>query len=66
MFDRETKSWWQQFSGTGIVGVQTGRKLKKLPGWMKSWGAFSARNPIGLVMADPKPNRRYGQNPYAG
>jgi hypothetical protein len=66
MFDRETESWWQQFSGTGIVGVQTGRKLKKLPGWMESWGAFRARNPDGLVMAEPKSSRRYGQNPYAG
>jgi hypothetical protein len=66
MFDRETESWWQQFSGTGIVGVQTGRKLKKLPGWMESWGAFRARNPDGLVISEPKSSRRYGQNPYAG
>ena len=66
MFDRETESWWQQFNGTGIVGVQTGRKLKKLPGWMESWGAFKARNPNGLVMAEPKSNRHYCQNPYAG
>ncbi|MDA9789372.1 DUF3179 domain-containing protein [Amylibacter sp.] len=66
MFDRETESWWQQYSGTGIVGAQTGRKLKKLPGWMESWGAFKARNPDGLVMAEPKSSRRYGQNPYAG
>ncbi len=66
MFDRETESWWQQFSGTGIVGAQTGRKLKKLPGWMESWGEFKARNPDGLVMAEPKSSRRYGQNPYAG
>ena len=66
MFDRETESWWQQFTGEGIVGEQTGQKLKKLPGWMESWGDFKARNPNGLVMAQPASNRRYGRNPYAG
>jgi hypothetical protein len=66
MFDRETESWWQQFTGTGIVGDQTGSKLKKLPGWMESWGSFKIRNPKGLVMAEPKTNREYGRNPYAG
>lgn len=66
MFDRETESWWQQFTGTGIVGVQNGRQLKKLAGWMESWGEFKDRNPQGLVMAQPPANRRYGSNPYTG
>ncbi|MEM7437997.1 MAG: DUF3179 domain-containing protein [Pseudomonadota bacterium] len=66
MFDRETESWWQQFLGEGIVGQLTGRKLKKLPGWMESFDEFKARNPDGLVMAEPKFPRRYGVNPYRG
>jgi uncharacterized protein DUF3179 len=64
MFDRQTESWWQQFLGEAIVGEMTGAKLKKLPGWMESWADFKARNPDGLVMDQPKANRRYGSNPY--
>lgn len=66
MFDRETESWWQQFVGEAIVGTLTGTKLTQFPGWMESWGAFKTRNPNGLVMAQPRANRRYGTNPYGG
>lgn len=66
MFDRETESWWQQFTGEGIVGQKTGAKLTKLPGWMESLDEFKARNPDGLVMAEPDFRRRYGINPYRG
>jgi len=66
MFDRETESWWQQFLGKGIVGEMTGVELKRLPGWMESWGAFKTRNPGGLVMDQPNARRAYGTNPYAG
>ncbi|MCP5085190.1 MAG: DUF3179 domain-containing protein [Rhodobacteraceae bacterium] len=65
MFDRESESWWQQFSGKAIVGVLLGTKLKKLPGWMESWADFKARNPDGLVMDQPLANRAYGSNPYS-
>ncbi len=66
MYDRQTESWWQQALGEGIVGEMTGKTLVQLPGWMESWGAFRARNPDGLVMAEPGWPRRYGQNPYVG
>ena len=66
MYDRETESWWQQALGQGIVGELTGVKLKTLPSWMESWQEFSARNPDGLVMAEPAFNRAYGRNPYRG
>ena len=64
MYDRETESWWQQAVGEAIVGRMTGTTLKALPGWMESWGDFAARNPDGLVMAEPAANRPYGRNPY--
>lgn len=64
MYDRETESWWQQAEGIGIVGELTGRTLKQLPTWMESWAEFKARNPNGLVMAEPAYNRDYGSNPY--
>ncbi len=64
MYDRETESWWQQAIGEGIVGVMTGVELKQLPTWMESWAEFKARNPDGLVMAQPRYGRNYGRNPY--
>ncbi|MCI2393440.1 DUF3179 domain-containing protein [Aliiroseovarius sediminis] len=66
MYDRETESWWQQAIGEGIVGDHTGTQLTQLPAWMESWAEFTTRNPDGLVMAQPKAQRPYGQNPYAG
>ena len=64
MYDRGTESWWQQFTGEGIVGTYTGRKLDKIPGWMESWGDFKKRNPNGLVQDEPNARRQYGINPY--
>ena len=64
MFDRETESWWQQATGEGIVGDFTGAELTALPSWMESWSEFKARNPDGLVMAEPAYPRTYGRNPY--
>ncbi len=66
MYDRETQSWWQQAEGRGIVGRMNGVQLVQLPSWMESWAAFKARNPQGLVMAEPAFNRDYGRNPYRG
>ena len=64
MYDRETESWWQQAIGEAIVGDLTGTELDTLPSWMESWEMFLARNPDGLVMAEPNFSRRYGANPY--
>ncbi len=64
MYDRETQSWWQQAIGEAIVGDLTGIQLATLPTWMESWESFVARNPDGLVMAEPNFPRSYGSNPY--
>jgi len=67
MFDRQTDSWWQQFTGEGIVGDMTGKQLTQVVSWMESLGEFRARNPDGEVMAEPtNHNRMYGANPYTG
>lgn len=66
MYDRQTESWWQQAIGTGIVGKMTGTELTMLPTWLESWGEYKARNPDGLVMAEPDFPRSYGRNPYVG
>ncbi|MEL7213365.1 MAG: DUF3179 domain-containing protein [Pseudomonadota bacterium] len=64
MYDRETESWWQQAIGEAIVGDLTGAELVSLPSWMESYAEFIARNPDGLVMAEPNYRRDYGRNPY--
>ncbi|MGR3467691.1 MAG: DUF3179 domain-containing protein [Shimia sp.] len=65
MYDRETESWWQQAIGEAVIGELTGTELDTLPTWMESWAEYDARNPQGLVMAQPLGfNRPYGRNPY--
>jgi hypothetical protein len=67
MYDRQTGTWWQQFSGRAIVGHHTGDKLTFVPARLESWGEFQKRHPDGRVLVPRDPNARpYGQNPYAG
>jgi hypothetical protein len=67
MYDRQTESWWQQFTGEAIVGALTGLELKLVPARLESFADFKARHPDGklLVPNDPK-KRDYGRNPYVG
>ena len=67
MWDRQSETWWQQFTGEGIVGVLTGKRLKILPAVIVSWLDFKTANPTSLVLSrDTGFNRPYGSNPYAG
>jgi hypothetical protein len=67
MYDRQSESWWQQFTGTGIVGGMTGRELKVLPARVESLARFRARYPDGKVLVPNDPGfRPYGSNPYQG
>lgn len=67
MYDRQTESWWQQFLGEGIVGEQTGVKLRVFPSRLESWADFRERAPNGQVLVPNNPNMRpYGRNPYVG
>jgi hypothetical protein len=67
MYDRQTESWWQQFTGKGIVGHYAGTDLKKVASAIVSFADFMAAHPTGLVLSRetgyPRP---YGRNPYAG
>ena len=65
MWDRQTESWWQQFSGDAIVGSYTGSSLKMLPSRVIAFEEFRRRRPDGLVLIPENPgSRRYGHNPY--
>ena len=67
MYDRQTESWWQQFTGTGIVGELNGKMLKILPARVESFALFRKRHADGRVLVPGNPSlRRYGMNPYRG
>jgi hypothetical protein len=66
MYDRQTESWWQQFTGQGLVGQHAGTQLVFVPMRLESYARFKARHPAGEVMLPPGSARPYGRNPYAG
>ena len=67
MYDRQTHSWWQQFTGEGIVGEHAGRMLEYLPVSIVSFADFKRAHPDGKVLSrDTGFERQYGRNPYAG
>jgi len=67
MYDRQTETWWQQFTGEGIVGEHAGEQLTFLPSQVLSFADFAERYPDGQVLEIPSAfNRSYGANPYTG
>jgi hypothetical protein len=67
MYDRQTESWWQQFTGEAIVGTMTGHRLRLIPSRLESFERFRQRVPQGQVLVPSNPNaRNYGRNPYVG
>lgn len=67
MYDRQTESWWQQFSGNAIIGELTGAKLEMLPSTIVPFSQFAQRHPKGSVLVPSNPrSRNYGSNPYVG
>lgn len=67
MWDDQTQSWWQQFTGEGIVGQYAGEMLTMLPSQVVGFGQFAAQYPEGQVLSrQTGTGRDYGRNPYAG
>ncbi len=67
MWDRQTESWWQQFSGEALVGELMGKQLEILPSQTLSWEDFRQKFPEGDVLSrDTGFDRDYGRNPYEG
>lgn len=67
MYDRQSETWWQQFTGEGIVGTHAGKALKMLPSRVVSFADFKTLHPRADVLARPEPAiRAYGRNPYEG
>ena len=67
MFDRQTDSWWQQFTGEGIVGTYTGTTLELIPSQVVGFAQFVEAFPDAEVLSrETGASRSYGRNPYAG
>ena len=67
MYDRQTESWWQQFTGNAIIGDLVGTKLKRLTGNIVAFEDFVKAYPDGDVLSrETGHSRPYGENPYRG
>ena len=67
MYDLETESWWQQFTGEAIIGELSGETMKILPARLESLQRFRERAPGGQVLVpNDEGARPYGASPYVG
>jgi hypothetical protein len=67
MYDRQSESWWQQFSGKAIVGSFVGSELERIPSSIVSFESFHKGFPQGQVLSrNTGFDRPYGRNPYSG
>ena len=67
MYDRQTESWWQQFTGDAIVGEYSGTFLTPISSQIASFSEFNENYPAGLVLSqDTGFRRHYGKTPYPG
>ena len=72
MYDRQTESWWQQFTGEAIVGEMTGETLTSIPSRLESFANFKRRaaevdaDSGWVLVPNDETMRAYGANPYAG
>jgi len=67
MYDRQTESWWQQFTGEALIGSYTGTQLEELTSQIVSFNTFYTQYPDGQVLSRKTGfSRQYGKNPYRG
>lgn len=67
MYDRQTQSWWQQFTGECLAGKLAGLKLQIVSSEVLSYLDFQTSYPGGQIMStDTGYHYAYGTNPYQG
>ncbi|NNF56914.1 MAG: DUF3179 domain-containing protein [Rhodothermaceae bacterium] len=67
MFDRQTETLWQQFTGEALVGDLVGITLDVLPAQIVSFAQAREAHPEAPVLSRETGHQRpYGTNPYAG
>ncbi|MFQ3648176.1 MAG: DUF3179 domain-containing protein [Anaerolineae bacterium] len=68
LWDDQTQSWWQQLTGTALVGALHGTVLEVIPSRLVGFAQFQQRFPEGYVLVGDAelPPMSYGRNPYIG
>ena len=67
MFDRQTETLWQQYTGEALVGDLVGTALTVLPAQIVSFAQARAAAPDAPVLSrETGHDRDYGRNPYVG
>jgi len=67
MYDRQSETWWQQFTGRGIIGKYNEVKLTQLASQIVSFDTFRNTYPEGKILnRETGHSRQYGNNPYSG
>ena len=67
MYDRQSESWWQQFTGQAIVGEKAGTVLDRIPAVIVAFEDFREAYPRSPVLSRRTGyHRSYGNNPYRG
>ena len=68
MWDRQTETWWQQFTGEALVGKLAGARLDLLPSALISYEDFIESYPGGYILSKEtgfgRQEEMYGTNPY--
>jgi hypothetical protein len=54
MYDRGTKSLWVHTTGQCVKGKLKGKQLEFIPSTVTSWGVWSARHPLTVVLEGRK------------
>lgn len=67
MYDRQTESLWQQFTGSGIVGDMSNKTLQQIPSLIVSFKDVYTNYPNTKILSKKTGYyRNYGKNPYVG
>lgn len=67
MYDRQTESWWQQFTGEALVGQLAGDVLTRLDTEIVAFGEFQNNYPSGEVLSrETGFDKPYGKNHIIG
>jgi hypothetical protein len=67
MYNRQTESWWQQATGTAVIGTYTGKELELFPSLLISWKEKETLFPEARVLSKQTGfERPYGRTPYRG
>lgn len=67
MYDRQTESLWQQFTGVAIVGDMVEKTLKFIPSSIVSFKEVYTNFPNAKILSKNTGYKRaYGKNPYVG